>query len=252
LVRIDLNADVGEGCGDDAALLPHVSSASIACGGHAGDAVSMRAALRLCAQHGVAAGAHPSFEDRDHFGRRAFDWRGLPLAEQLAAQIDALQAIAREEGVRLQHVKPHGALYNQAAQDTELAALIATVVRRCGRGLALFGLAGSALPLAAQQAGLRAVHEAFADRGYANGHALLPRSEPGALLLDEEAVAAQVLRGVQQGELLDHQGGRWPLQADSFCLHGDSPGAARLAAHLRTRLHAAGVRVLSPGAVDGR
>lgn len=247
-MRIDLNADIGEGCGDDAALLRWVSSASIACGGHAGDTVSMRSALRRCREQGVAAGAHPAYLDAEHFGRRELDWRQLPLAAQLAAQIDALQTLAREEGVALAHVKPHGALYNQAARDADLAALIADVVRRCDPRLALYGLAGSALPEAARRAGLRAVHEAFADRAYLDGHTLLPRSQPGSLLHGPAAAAAQVLRGLRERALLDHQGRCWPLQADSFCLHGDSPGAAALAEQLHQRLCAAGVQLLSPGA----
>lgn len=245
-MRADLNADIGEGCGDDAALLRWVSSASIACGGHAGSEASMREALRGCRRHGVAAGAHPSFLDPEHFGRREKDWRGLPLAEQLAAQIGQLQALAREEGVPLRHVKPHGALYNQAARDPELAALIARTVRRLDPRLALYGLAGSALPEAARQEGLRAVHEAFADRAYQDGFSLLPRSQPGSLLHEPEAAMAQVLRGLREQVLIDHQGRPWPLQADSFCLHGDSPGAAALAARLHEGLRQAGVRLLSP------
>ncbi|MBN8506010.1 MAG: LamB/YcsF family protein [Burkholderiales bacterium] len=245
-MHIDLNADVGEGCGDDAALLRWVSSASIACGGHAGGEASMREALRLCRLHGVAAGAHPSYLDPEHFGRRELDWRGLPVAEQMAAQIENLQALAREEGVTLRHVKPHGALYNQAAREPELAALIARTVRRLDPQLALYGLAGSALTAAARQAGLRAVQEAFADRAYQDGLSLLPRSQPGSLLHEPEAAIAQVLRALRQQVLIDHQGRRWPLQADSFCLHGDSQDAAQLAARLHDGLRQAGVRLLSP------
>jgi len=226
---IDLNADIGEGCGDDDALLQCVSSASIACGGHAGDAQSMRAALRACRRLGVAAGAHPGYADREHFGRRALSLPPELLQRQLREQLEALARIAREEGVPLCHVKPHGALYNQAAQDEALAAQLVQLVQAVDPGLALMGLAGSALPRAARRAGLRAIDEGFADRGYSPEGLLLPRDQAGAFVDDPQRAARQVLR------LLDGD-----PAASSFCIHGDRPGAAGFARELRAALESMG------------
>jgi UPF0271 protein len=226
---IDLNADIGEGCGDDDALLQCVSSASIACGGHAGDAQSMRAALRACRRLGVAAGAHPGYADREHFGRRALSLPPELLQRQLREQLEALVRIAREEGVPLCHVKPHGALYNQAAQDEALAAQLVQLVQAVDPGLALMGLAGSALPRAARRAGLRAIDEGFADRGYSPEGLLLPRDQAGAFVDDPQRAARQVLR------LLDGD-----PAASSFCIHGDRPGAAGFARELRAALESMG------------
>lgn len=226
---IDLNADIGEGCGDDDALLQCVSSASIACGGHAGDAQSMRAALRACRRLGVAAGAHPGYADREHFGRRALDLPPVLLQRQLREQIEALDRIAREEGVVLRHVKPHGALYNQAAVDERLADVVVAAVQAAAPGLALMGLAGSALPRAARRAGLRAIDEGFADRGYSPEGLLLPRDQAGAFVEDPQRAARQVLR------LLDGDSA-----ATSFCIHGDRPGAADFARELRAALESMG------------
>lgn len=226
---IDLNADIGEGCGDDDALLQCVSSASIACGGHAGDAQSMRAALRACRRLGVAAGAHPGYADREHFGRRALDLPPVLLQRQLREQIEALARIAREEGVVLRHVKPHGALYNQAAVDERLADVVVAAVQAAAPGLALMGLAGSALPRAARRAGLRAIDEGFADRGYSPEGLLLPRDQAGAFVDDPQRAARQVLR------LLDGDSA-----ATSFCIHGDRPGAADFARELRAALESMG------------
>ncbi len=226
---IDLNADIGEGCGDDDALLQCVSSASIACGGHAGDAQSMRAALRACRRLGVAAGAHPGYADREHFGRRALDLPPVLLQRQLREQIEALDRIAREEGVVLRHVKPHGALYNQAAVDERLADVVVAAVQAAAPRLALMGLAGSALPRAARRAGLRAIDEGFADRGYSPEGLLLPRDQAGAFVDDPQRAARQVLR------LLDGDSA-----ATSFCIHGDRPGAADFARELRAALESMG------------
>jgi UPF0271 protein len=226
---IDLNADIGEGCGDDDALLQCVSSASIACGGHAGDAQSMRVALRACRRLGVAAGAHPGYADREHFGRRALDLPPVLLQRQLREQIEALDRIAREEGVVLRHVKPHGALYNQAAVDERLADVVVAAVQAAAPGLALMGLAGSALPRAARRAGLRAIDEGFADRGYSPEGLLLPRDQAGAFVDDPQRAARQVLR------LLDGDSA-----ATSFCIHGDRPGAADFARELRAALESMG------------
>lgn len=237
---IDLNADIGEGCGDDEGILTCVSSASIACGGHAGDEASMRAALRLCARLGVAAGAHPSYPDREHFGRRELGLSPVEAAQQLSEQLQALRLLAREEGVSLRHVKPHGALYNRAADDEALATALAQAVREADAQLALMGLAGGALLAAGRAAGLAVIAEGFADRGYGADARLLARGQAGALLAGGEA-EIQLLSLVQQGGLRAADGAWLALHVDSVCLHGDSPGALQLARRLHAALRREGI-----------
>lgn len=245
--RIDFNCDLGEGCGDDAAILPLVSSASIACGGHAGDEATMRATLRLCRQHGVAAGAHPSYEDREHFGRRALAVHADEVARMVRGQVLRLAAIAREEGVRLAHVKPHGALYNVAADDRAVADAIAATVAEIDPSLVLFGLSGSALTEAGTAHGLRVAHEVFAERGYDARGRLLPRGTPGAVIQSLEASIAQVRRLALQGEVLAGDGRVVPLRADTLCLHGDRADAAQFARAIRDALQVVGVAVAAFG-----
>src|SRR5690606_30245219 len=190
--RIDFNCDLGEGCGDDAAIVPWISSASIACGAHAGDDASMRATLRLCRAHGVAAGAHPGHADPDHFGRRELDLSESDLRDLLHAQPQRIAALADAEGVRLAHVKPHRALYNQSAREPGIARVIATSVRDFDPGLRLYGLAGSASIEAAKAAGLAVAEEAFAERAYDGDGRLAPRGTPGAVLAGIGPALAQV------------------------------------------------------------
>ncbi|MDI9240332.1 5-oxoprolinase subunit PxpA [Lysobacter sp. LF1] len=241
--RIDFNCDLGEGCGDDAAILPLVSSASIACGGHAGDEETMRATLRLCRAHGVAAGAHPSFEDREHFGRRALTLPPDEVARMVREQVLRLSAIAREEGIRLAHVKPHGALYNVAADDHGVADAIAATVAQIDPSLVLFGLSGSALTDAAAAHGLPVAHEVFAERGYDARGRLLPRGTPGAVIESLAEAIAQVRRLALHGEVVAHGGRVVPLRADTLCLHGDRPDAAAFARAVREALLADGVAI---------
>lgn len=230
---IELNADVGEGAGGDAELLALVQRANIACGWHAGDGAQMRAALQVCRELGVAAGAHPSFPDRAGFGRTPMQRAPEDVEADLIAQIAGLQALAAREGLRLSHVKPHGALYNQAARDAALADAVARAVRAVDPNLALVGLAGSELIQAAQRHGLRPLAEAFADRAYAADGSLLPRSQPGAVLHDTTAVLEQV-RELVLGQRVRVAGGAWlPLRAETLCLHGDGPAALALARALR-------------------
>jgi UPF0271 protein len=248
---IDLNCDCGEsfgawGLGDDAAVLPHVTSANIACGGHAGDPSVMRRTVRLCRELGVAVGAHPGYPDLQGFGRRALPMAPDELEATLLAQIGALYAIARAEGVALRHVKPHGALYNVAATTPAVAEAIARAVAAFSRELVLVGLAGSQLVTAGQAAGLRVAREAFADRGYAADSTLLPRGLPGALILDPAANLAQALT-IVAGHALDPDGTPVPIAADTLCLHGDTPGAAARAALLRNGLVEAGVTLAALG-----
>lgn len=246
--RIDFNCDLGEGCGDDAAILPHVSSANVACGGHAGDADTMRATLRLCRQFGVAAGAHPSFEDREHFGRRALVVAPDEVARMVRTQMQRLADIAREEDVRLTHVKPHGALYNLAADDRVVAEAIASTVAQFDPSLVLFGLSGSALTEAGAQHDLRVAHEVFAERGYDARGRLLPRGTPGAVIESLEQAIAQVRRLVLQREVVASDGSIVQLQADTLCLHGDRSDAAEFARAVRDALQADGIAVAPVGA----
>ncbi|WP_024304421.1 5-oxoprolinase subunit PxpA [Pseudogulbenkiania sp. MAI-1] len=244
---IDLNADLGEGCGDDEAILDCVSSANVACGWHAGDADTMRAAVRAAQARGVAVGAHPSFPDREHFGRRAMQLPADTVYSGVLYQIGALQAIARGEGVRLTHVKPHGALYNQAARDPQLAAAIVAAVRAADPGLAVVGLSGGELVRQARAAGLRALNEVFADRAYLADGSLAPRGTPGALIEDEAQALAQTLQMITQGCVTALDGSTVALAADTVCLHGDGPHAVAFARRLRHELLARGLSLRAPG-----
>jgi UPF0271 protein len=239
--HVILNCDCGEGVGDDAAVLPHVTAANIACGGHAGDEASMRAALALCRVLGVSAGAHPGYPDRAGFGRRAVTMSQAELAASLRAQIQTLQRLADEASVVLTHIKPHGALYNQAARDEGLAELIAGVVAEFNRGWALIAPTGSALARTGQAAGLRVLREGFADRAYERDGTLRPRDLPGALITDLARCTAQALAIALDGEVTAHDGTRLALAADTICVHSDTSGAAERAAHLRRALAQAGV-----------
>lgn len=232
-MSIELNADVGEGAGSDAGLLALVDRANIACGWHAGDGAQMRAALQACRALGVAAGAHPSFPDRAGFGRTPLQRAPEDVEADLIAQIAGLQALAMREGLRLAHVKPHGALYNQAARDAALADAVARAARAVDPGLALVGLAGSELLQAARRHGLRPLAEAFADRAYGADGGLQPRDQPGAVLHEAAAVLAQVRELLERQRVRTAQGTWLVLQADTLCLHGDGPSALALAQALR-------------------
>jgi UPF0271 protein len=235
---LDFNCDLGEGCGDDAAIIPLISSASIACGGHAGDAETMRATVALCREHGVAIGAHPSLPDREHFGRR-----DLPVTPEethafVREQIEALAAIATEQGARLRHVKPHGALYNRAARDRAIADAIAAAVRAFDPQLWLVGLSASALVDAGAAIGLKVANEAFVERGYEADGTLTPRTQPGAVL-DFTASLTQ-LGDLLRGYVVARTGERVPLRMDTLCLHGDRPDARAFAEVLHATLTTTG------------
>ena len=243
---VDLNADVGEGCGQDAALFPLISSANIACGYHAGDAQTMRETVALARDHAVNIGAHPSFPDRENFGRREMHLSAAELHTCIAAQIESLAAVAAAEGVRLAHVKPHGALYNMAARDRELAEVIVRAVASVDAGLMIFGLAGSALIAAGARLGLWTVSEVFADRGYQRDGTLLPRDQPGSVLHDDAQVARRAVDMVVEGSVVSADGSLVTLQAETICIHGDTPGAAQMARQVREALGAAGVTIAAP------
>jgi 5-oxoprolinase (ATP-hydrolysing) subunit A len=240
--RIDFNCDLGEGCGDDAAIMPWITSANIACGAHAGDHHIIRETLRLCRARGVVAGAHPGYADREHFGRRALSLPHAELVVLVRDQVALMDRLAREAGLRLQHVKPHGALYNQSARDLDIAMAIAEGVRGYDPSLLLVGLSGSLSISAAEAVGLRTAHEVFAERGYAADGQLLSRGTPGAVL-DPAAATAQALNFALGNDIALHDGGTLRLQADTLCLHGDRADAANLARTLHAALTAAGVHV---------
>jgi len=245
--RIDFNCDLGEGCGDEAAIVPLVSSASIACGGHAGDDASMRATVALCLRHGVAIGAHPSFVDREHFGRRDLDLGAGAIHVLVLAQVRRLKAICDASGARLRHVKPHGALYNLAARDADVADAIASAVHAIDPALRLYALSGSVLADAGRLAGLSVAEEVFAERGYAADGRLVPRDQPGAVIHDLDASLAQVRTMLRERVVVAIDGSRVPLRAETLCLHGDRADAARFAAALCAALEAEGVTIAPPG-----
>jgi UPF0271 protein len=224
---IDLNADVGEECGQDAALMRCITSANVACGVHAGSVETMRATVLLALEHGVAVGAHPSFPDREHFGRREMQLRSAEIIDMVIRQIEALAGIASNEGIRLKHVKPHGALYNVAVRDRGVADAIAQGVVSVDRSLVLLGLPRSELLAAAQAAGLRTAGEAFADRAYRADGTLVPRTELGAVIHNPEDVLARIVSLAARPDV------------DTICVHGDTPGAAELASKIRATLEAA-------------
>ncbi len=244
---IDLNADLGEGFGrwrltDDEALLAVVTSANVACGFHAGDAATMRRVCDLAAAHGVRIGAQVSYRDLAGFGRRAMDVPADELAAEVAYQIGALEVFARAAGAVVAYVKPHGALYNRAVHDAEQAEAVVAGIRLAGP-LPVLGLPGSRLLAAAERAGLAAIPEAFADRAYTRAGTLVPRREPGAVVADEEAVVARAVGLARDGRVAALTGEPVAVAARSLCLHGDTPGAALLAARVRGALQDAGLRV---------
>lgn len=242
---LDLNADLGEGASADGELLTLVSSANIACGWHAGDARLMLATLEAAIARGVALGAHPSFPDRENFGRSPMQLAPAEVRADLIYQIGALAALARAAGGQLHHVKPHGALYNQAARDPALADAIARAVCDVDPGLAVYGLAGGELLRAAERAGLRAVAEAFADRGYRADGSLVPRDQPGAFVDDVGEAVARTLRMARDGVVTAVTGETVPLRAQTVCLHGDGPHALAFARALRAALVAQGVEIVA-------
>lgn len=243
MMMIDLNADLGEGAASDAELLTLVSSANIACGFHAGDAGMMLTCARAALQNGVAVGAHPSFPDRDNFGRTAMQLPPETVYAQTLYQIGALAAITHAEGGVMRHVKPHGMLYNQAAKDPQLADAIAKAVHACDPALILVGLAGSELIRAGKHYGLTTRQEVFADRGYQADGSLVPRSQPGALIEDEEQSLAQTLEMVQNGRVKSITGEWTPVEAQTVCLHGDGEHALAFARRLRAAFLERGIAV---------
>ncbi|HXH06925.1 MAG TPA: 5-oxoprolinase subunit PxpA [Vicinamibacterales bacterium] len=245
---IDLNADVGESfgrytLGADDELLAIVTSANVACGAHAGDPQVMRRTVRLAVRHGVAVGAHPGFFDLQGFGRREMALSPEEVEDAVLYQLGALAGVAAAEGARLTHVKPHGALYNMAARDRALADAIARAVAAFDRSLVLVGLAGSALLTAGRAAGLSVAAEAFADRAYEPDGSLASRRRPGSVLQNVDEVAARAVRLVREHRVQATDGSTIVVEADTICIHGDTPGAVALARAVRRALEANGIDV---------
>jgi UPF0271 protein len=236
---IDLNADVGEiDASIDAELIPLLTSASIACGGHAGTEESMRRTVAIARQHGVQVGAHPGYRDREHFGRRPLQLERAEVVELIRSQVAALEAVATAEGAALRHVKVHGALYNQAERDPDLAAAVVSAVVGYPRPLLLVGRAGSAMEDAARRAGAAFAREAFADRRYLSDGSLKPRSQPGAVIESVDEVAEQVRRLCTRREVVADDGSVVRVAFETLCVHSDTPGSAGLARRVRAELAA--------------
>jgi len=245
---VDLNSDLGESfgawsMGDDAAMLPLVTSANLACGFHAGDPIVMLAACRTAVGHGVSIGAHPSYRDRAGFGRRDMEVGLDELGAELLYQVGALAGIAATVGGRIDYLKPHGALYNRIAVDPTVADVVADAA--AALGLPVLGLPGSAIDAACARAGVRFVREAFADRAYLADGTLAPRGLPGAVLTDPAEVAERAVRIVTDGEATALDGSIVSLQVDSLCVHGDTEGAVQLARAVRDALGAADITLAS-------
>jgi len=249
---VDFNCDLGESfgaytIGADAEMMPVITSANVACGLHGGDPLVMERTVRLAREHGVGIGAHPGFPDLAGFGRREMRLSLDELRTTLIYQIGALWAFARAQGTVLQHVKGHGALYNMAASDEAQSRAIADAVAGVDRGLILVVLCGSVMERVAREAGLRIAREAFGDRGYDRSGALVRRSHPGALVTDPAAVARRVARMVTDGIVESVDGDEVHLEPDTFCFHGDTPGAPRLVRAAREALTRTGVEIAPMG-----
>ena len=246
IVSVDLNSDLGEGAGFDQELLSLVTSANIACGFHAGDAETMRRTIELARSNGVAVGAHPSLFDRENFGRTELPVPADQVFAAVTYQLGVFQAIAESVGAKINHIKPHGALYNMAARNKDLADAVVRAVCEIERTLLLFAPGNSALAAAGRTHGLSVVAEVFADRNYLDDGGLVPRTRPDALLHDPEAAAIRVVRMIRDGRVQSIDGADVAINAETVCVHGDTPDAVKFARALRQHLEKQGVKVRSP------
>lgn len=243
---IDLNCDMGESfgawtMGNDAALMDYVSSINIACGFHAGDASVIRKTIETAIEKGIAVGAHPSFPDLQGFGRREMKMSAPEIYDIVLYQIAAVKGICEVLGGKLRHVKPHGALYNQAAKDAGLAEAIAKAVKATDANLILYGLSGSYLVSEAEKIGLRTASEVFADRTYQSGGTLTPRSEPNALITNTEKAVSQVLQMISEQSVRATNGEKISLKAETICIHGDGVNALEFAETINAKLKEKGI-----------
>jgi 5-oxoprolinase (ATP-hydrolysing) subunit A len=245
-LSVDINADLGEGAGHDEELFELISSANVATGFHAGDSDTMHDAVSAAKQHAVAVGAHPSFWDRENFGRKELKVNTGEVFDAVKYQLGIFQAIASATGVRPNHVKPHGALYNMAVRDQKLADAIARAIESVDPKLILFAPDKSELARAGEAHGLQIAREVFADRNYLNAGWLVPRTRPDALLRDPKEAASRVLRMLREGRVRSVEGRDVDVRGETICVHGDTPGAVEFARELRTRLESEGVRISAP------
>ena len=245
-LQVDLNADLGEGAGHDAELFKLISSANIATGFHAGDSDTMHAAVCAAKEHSVAVGAHPSFFDRENFGRKELKVSNEEVFDAVAYQLGIFQAVASAVGMRPNHVKPHGALYNMAVRDKKLADAIARAITSVDPKLILFAPDNTELARAGEAHGLQIAREVFGDRNYLNDGWLVPRTRPDALLRDPKEAAQRALRMLREGKVRSVEGRDVDVRGETICVHGDTPGAVEFARELRTQLEREGVRIGAP------
>ena len=257
MYRVDLNCDLGESygvykIGVDEEIIPFITSANIACGFHAGDASVMRKTVKLALEHKVAMGAHPGLPDLIGFGRRNLDISPQDAYDMVVYQVGALAGFVKSEGGDMHHVKPHGALYNMAAKRQDLSEAIAQAVYNVDPTLILFGLSGSELVLAGERIGLQTAHEVFADRTYQLDGMLTPRSQPDALIRDQQRAISQVVRMVREGVVASQQGKDINIKAHTVCIHGDGSHALLFATQIRKTLETSGISVEAVGITNGK
>lgn len=245
-MQIDLNADLGEGAPHDRELLAIVSSANISCGVHAGDADTIANAIRLAQAHGVRIGAHPSFPDRENFGRQSMQLPVPSLRNHLLYQLHALRGMVQTQSTKLTHIKPHGALYNQAAIDSKLAEELALILQEFDPRLTIVGLAGGELLRCASAIGLTTIAEGFADRRYAADGTLVPRSNPHAVIYDQQQAMKQCIEMISEGKVTTLEGNKIDVHIDTLCLHGDNEQALTFAHTLAEALSKAGIEISAP------
>ncbi|WP_430790907.1 5-oxoprolinase subunit PxpA [Virgibacillus flavescens] len=242
-ISIDINCDMGEGLSTDESVMPYITSANVACGAHAGDYNTMDATVKLAKKYGVAVGAHPGYPDREGFGRRELDLSPTEIYRLVVYQIGGLAALCRVNGLEMKHVKPHGALYNLAAKDEEVAESIVKAVYDVNPGLILFGLSGGLLISTGRQMGLQTASEVFADRTYQSNGSLTPRTESAALIVNTDQAVKQVKTLLEEGYIEAVNGRRVMTEANTVCIHGDSKGAEEFARKLSEGLNEAGVDI---------
>jgi UPF0271 protein len=243
---VDINCDMGEGMANDERLMPFISSANIACGYHAGDAATMRKTIRLCLQYGVALGAHPSFNDRKHFGRTEMQLSAGEITAMVFQQLERISSMCTQLGAYLHHIKPHGALYNMAAREPAIAKAIADAVVSFDKKLLLYGLSGSHLISEAERAGLKTVSEVFADRTYQPNGSLTARTQSDALIIDNAVAVQQVLKMILQQKVAATNGEDISIKAETICIHGDGEHAVDITRHLYEALLLHGIEIKAP------